>query len=269
MGSRCLTGSLEAVERALDGWRGSQPFVLGLCGAQGSGKSTLSDGLARRLNARGVRAAVLSLDDLYLSHARRKELARDIHPLFAVRGVPGTHDVARGAELLDAVKAGRGVTLPRFDKATDDPTPEAEWTVVDEAPQVLIFEGWCVGARPQPNDALDAPVNALERERDADGVWRRHVDAALAGPYADLFARLDRLVLLAAPGFEVVERWRLQQEQALRARSPDGARVMCDAEVKTFIQHYERLTRHILSDMPSHADLTLRLDEERRLKDLS
>lgn len=264
-----MTGSLEAVERALDGWRGDRPFVLGVCGAQGSGKSTLSAGLAQHLNARGIRAAILSLDDLYLSHDQRAEMARRVHPLFAVRGVPGTHDVGQGLALLDAVKAGRSVTLPRFDKATDDPAPEAEWTTLDGPLDVLIFEGWCVGARPQAEAVLAEPVNALEAERDPDGVWRRQVNAALGGPYADLFARIDRLVLLAAPGFEVVERWRLQQEHALRAQAPEGARVMSDAEVATFIQYYERLTRHILSDMPRYADLTLRLDADRQLKDPS
>ena len=262
-----MTGSLEAIEGALDDWRGDGPFVLGLCGAQGSGKSTLSAGLAQRLNARGVRTAILSLDDLYLSHDRRAALARDVHPLFAVRGVPGTHDVARGLALLEAVKAGRGATLPRFDKATDDPAPETEWPRHDGPLDVLVFEGWCIGARPQDPAALVEPVNALEAECDPDGVWRRHVNAALAGPYADLFARIDRLVLLAAPGFEVVERWRVQQEQDLRALAPQGARVMSDAEVATFIQHYERLTRHILSDMPAYADLTLNLDADRQLKD--
>lgn len=261
-----MTGALEAVERALDGWRGDRPFVLGVCGAQGAGKSTLSAGLSRRLNARGVRAEVLSLDDLYLSHEQRAEMARHIHPLFAVRGAPGAHDVAQGLALLDAVKAGQGVTLPRFDKAADDPAPRSRWTRVDGALDVLVFEGWCVGARPQAEAALVEPVNVLEAERDPDGVWRRQVNAALAGPYADLFARIDRLALLAAPGFEAVERWRLQQEHALRVQAPEGARIMSDAEVATFIQHYERLTRHILSDMPHYADLVLSLDAERRLR---
>ncbi|MBB3872453.1 MAG: kinase [Brevundimonas sp.] len=257
-----MTGSLERVEQALDGWRGSQPLVLGICGAQGSGKSTLSDALAERLNGRGIRTAVLSLDDLYLSRARRADLARAVHPLFKTRGVPGTHDVALGVALLDAVRTGRGVTLPRFDKGIDDPVPRAEWPVMEGPVDVLIFEGWCIGARAQDVAALNDPINGLERDSDAEGVWRRHANAALAGAYADLFGRLDRLVLLAAPEFGVVERWRLEQEHALRLRA--GGRGMSDAEIAIFVQHYERLTRHILSDMPAYADLTIRLDEARR-----
>lgn len=258
-----MTASLDAVERALDGWRGDGPFILGVCGAQGSGKSTLAEGLTQRLAARGLRAATLSIDDLYLSHAERALLGETLHPLFATRGAPGTHDTALGAHLLDQVKAGQDVVLPRFDKATDDPAPSG--APVKGPLDVLVFEGWCVGARPQPDDALAAPVNALERDQDPDATWRRRANQALATDYAALFARLDRLVLLAAPGFEVVCDWRLQQEHELCARVGDGARTMSDDEIGVFIQHYERLTRHILSDMPAYADLTLRLDEKRRL----
>ena len=258
-----MTASLDAVEQALDGWRGDGPFVLGVCGAQGSGKSTLAEGLTQRLAARGLRAATLSIDDLYLSHAERALLAQTIHPLFATRGAPGTHDTTLGAHLLDQVKAGQAVVLPRFDKATDDPALAG--TPIEGPLDVLIFEGWCVGARAQDDAALEAPVNDLERQRDPDAVWRRRANLALATDYADLFARLDRLVLLAAPGFEVVRDWRIQQEHELRARTGEGARTMSDDEIGVFIQHYERLTRHILSDMPAYADLTLRLDEKRRL----
>lgn len=259
-----MTASLDAVEQALDGWRGDGPFVLGVCGAQGSGKSTLAEGLTARLTARGLRAATLSIDDLYLSHAARAELGRIVHPLFATRGAPGTHDAGLGVGLLDAVRAGQDVVLPRFDKATDDPAPTG---APAKGPlDVLIFEGWCVGARAQDDAALASPVNALEAERDPDLTWRRFANLALATDYAELFERIDRLVLLAAPGFEVVRDWRIQQEHALRARAGEGARTMSDAEIGVFIQHYERLTRHILSDMPAYADLTLRLDEHRRLK---
>lgn len=258
-----MTASLDVVEQALDGWRGDVPFILGVCGAQGSGKSTLAEGLTARLAARGLKAATLSLDDLYLSHAERMRLGEIVHPLFATRGVPGTHDTALGVRLLDQVRAGADVVLPRFDKATDDPAPIG--TPVQGPLDVLVFEGWCVGARPQLGAALETPVNALEVERDPEGTWRRCANLALARDYAELFARMDRLVLLAAPGFEVVRDWRIQQEHALRARVGEGGRTMSDAEIGVFIQHYERLTRHILSDMPGYADLTLRLDAQRRL----
>lgn len=263
-----MTASLEIVAQAVAGWleRGSRPLILGICGSQGSGKSTLARGLVERL---GVRAAVLSLDDLYLGKAARAKLARDVHPLLATRGVPLTHDVALGCAILDAVKAGPPVRLPRFDKASDEPLPEAQWDAVDAQLDLLIFEGWCVGAAAQPDADLTVPVNDLERTDDPDARWRRAVNAALAGPYQALFARIERLVLLAAPGFEVVRGWRTQQESELRAvlaaHGRDPALAMTDVQIARFIQHYERITRAILAEMPARADLTLRLDPDREV----
>lgn len=254
------------MDAALDGWRGEGPFILGLCGAQGSGKSTLAEGLTERLAARGVRAETLSIDDLYLSRATRQRLAEDVHPLFVTRGPPGTHDVERGLSILKDVKAGRQLVLPRFDKATDDPRPESAWRRPDAPLDVLIFEGWCVGARPQAEHQLIAPINALEARQDPQATWRRHANAALGGPYAALFGRIDRLVMLAAPEFEVVQDWRLQQEDALGRDAPEAMEAMNAEEIAVFIQHYERLTRHMLATMPAYADLVLPLDEARGLR---
>jgi D-glycerate 3-kinase len=158
--------------------------------------------------------------------------------------------------------------LPRFDKASDDRAPVDAWPVVAGPVDVVLFEGWCVGARPEPAEALAAPLNALERERDPDGVWRFYVNAALAGPYRALFARLDLLVLLTAPDFETVLAWRREQEAKLRGRLAESGQgagaAMSDDEVAVFVQHYERLTRHITREMPARADLVVALDADRR-----
>ncbi|MGV3456084.1 kinase [Sphingomonas sp.] len=266
-----MIASLETVAQAVTGWLDAArgPLIAGICGAQGSGKSTLASALVAQFNATGARAATLSLDDLYLGRAARAELARDVHPLLATRGVPLTHDVAAGCAILDAVKAGVPVQLPRFDKASDAPLPPDAW----DSPGVLdllIFEGWCVGARAESPAELIAPVNALERDEDPEGIWRMAVNAALAGPYRALFDRMDRLVLLAAPDFAIVRRWRGEQEAALcerlRAEGRDPALAMDDAALDRFVQHYERLTRAILHTLPGEADLTLHLNHERSLK---
>lgn len=266
-----MIASLEPVAQAIAGWLDAArgPLLVGICGAQGSGKSTLAEALVARFGAAGVRAATLSLDDLYLGHAARAKLARDIHPLLATRGVPLTHDVPAGCWILDAVKAGAAIRLPRFDKGSDAPLPPDAWELSGPL-DLLIFEGWCVGAQPQPAAELIAPVNALERMEDAEGVWRTAVNAALAGPYRALFRRIDRLVLLAAPEFAVVRRWRGEQEAALcerlRAEGRDPALAMDEAALDRFVQHYERLTRTILRTMPGEADLTLHLHRDRSLK---
>lgn len=243
-------------------------FVVGICGPQGSGKTTTVRILARLLEARGLKVATLSLDDLYLPRADREALARDVHPLLATRGVPGTHDVALGLSVLDGL-AGEGATiLPRFDKASDDRAPVETWPVVSGPVDIVLLEGWCLGARPQTPQALAQPVNALERERDPDGVWRAYVNAALAGPYRALFARLDLLVLFTAPDFATVLSWRQEQEAKLRDRlAAEGlgaGRAMSQVQVAQFVQHYERLTRHIAREMPARADLVIALDRDRR-----
>jgi len=243
-------------------WRsGDPPLILGLCGAQGSGKSTV----AARLAAQVERSAILSLDDLYLTRAERQRLARDVHPLFATRGVPGTHDVTLGVETIAAIVRGEAVPLPRFDKAIDDRAPQAAWPCAPESCRLLIFEGWCVGARPQDEAELAAPVNALEALKDADGIWRRHANAALATDYPRLFAAIDTLVLMMPPDWPTVLRWRTQQEDALRRAHDAGAGVMDDARLARFVSHYERLTRHIWAEMPGRADLCLKLAEDRSL----
>jgi D-glycerate 3-kinase len=255
--------------------REGQPLVIGICGSQGSGKTTLAATLQTALTQeQRVNVAVLSIDDLYLPARERARLAHAVHPLLRTRGVPGTHEIALGIALIDRLidcKPDVCTSLPRFDKLADDRLPVSAWPEFRGRADVVLFEGWCVGARPQAEDELAAPLNALERDEDADGRWRRYVNAQLAGPYQGLFGMLDRLVLLAAPDFDIVFRWRRQQEHSLAALASAAPvpRVMSDAQLARFIMHYERLTRFILSEMPQRADLVVALDAERRVRDIS
>ncbi len=255
-----LLGSLLELVREARQTVAHSPLVIGICGAQASGKSTLAAAVVAVLEADGIAAATLSLDDLYLTRAERAVLARDVHQLFATRGPPGTHDIALGLATLDALAHGEPAPLPRFDKAADDRLPRENWPRPPHDCQVLLFEGWCVGARPQTPDALARPVNALERDEDPQAIWRTHANAALAGDYQRLFARIDRLVLLAAPDWDVVGQWREEAEAKLRATAP-GA--MDEREVRRFVQLYERLSRHIVTEMPARADLLVALDRHR------
>lgn len=255
---------LGAILDAMAARRAQQPvarsLVVGVCGAQGSGKSTLAAQLVAQLPA----AATLSLDDLYLTRAEREELARRVHPLLAVRGVPGTHDVDLGRELFDALDARRPLVLPRFDKGIDDRTPPSAWEQHDAPLDTLVFEGWCIGARPEHAAALDRPCNQLERDEDPDGAWRRYVNTALAGPYQALFSRVDLMVFLAAPSFETVVEWRCEQEAALLATRPDSPRAMDRSAIGAFCALYERTTRALLRDMPGRAAVVAALDARRR-----
>jgi D-glycerate 3-kinase len=236
--------------------------LIGLCGAQGSGKSTIAAATARLVEQRGLSAVVVSLDDFYLPKSARERLAREVHPLLATRGPPGTHDVKLAAAALEQLRLPGRIALPAFDKAADDRRPRAAWRTIATPVDVVIFEGWCVGARAQGAAALAQPVNALEAEQDPNGLWRAYVNTQLDGPYQRLFERLAELVLLQAPSFEVVLGWRREQEHKLIARAGRG---MSDDEVARFVAVYERLTRWILAEMPARAQVVFPLDAERWL----
>ncbi len=236
------------------------PRIIAVSGSQGSGKSTLARALVDAYEYFGFRAARVSLDDFYLGRRARTALAEQVHPLLQTRGVPGTHDTRACAGVLAAVRASDPVALPRFDKSTDNPYPKEVWDPA-VAPDRLVFEGWCIGARPVPDHELSRPFNALEAGEDPQGHYRRYWNRCLAG-YVALWAQCDVWLFLAAPGMDVVERWRTQQEQEL----PSGRR-MDAAALRRFVAHYARLTDWMLRDAPARATWTLRLDGERRIVD--
>lgn len=237
--------------------------VFALSGLQGTGKSTLAAQMAARAQAQGQRAVVLSLDDLYLRHADRQHLAREVHPLLATRGPPGTHDVALGCRVLDTLRTGQAITLPRFDKLADDRLPVSQTDAIDAAVDLVIVEGWCLGAPAEDDAALEAPLNALEREEDPQAIWRRYCNTALARDYPALWQRFDCLWFLQPPGFDVVVDWRWQQEQALAQAQGREASMDRDG-VARFVQHFERVSRQALRTLPGIADQVIRLDAQRR-----
>ncbi len=240
----------------------SRPVAVGINGGQGSGKSTLSMFLVEWLQREcGLSAACLSLDDLYYSKAKRLELAKSIHPLYATRGVPGTHDVELGMRILDdllGIQSDGNLAMPKFDKAADDLLEKHEWPVVEVPVDVVVFEGWCIGAKPQSDTALETPINTLEAEEDADGRWRRAVDEHLTTDYAELFTRLDMLVMLRIPSFEKAIEWRQLQESKLSDQ-------LSEKQLMRFMMYFERLTRHMLETVPSYADTVIDIDEQHNL----
>jgi D-glycerate 3-kinase len=235
------------------------PGVLGISGGQGAGKSTLSELLVRAAAEHDRRALILSLDDFYLTREERARLGRDVHPLLATRGVPGTHDVLRLTEAVALARSSSELALPVFDKGADDRAPGSRR--VRGPFDLVVLEGWCIGAPPQPEPELTEPCNALEAELDPDGRWRRYVNGCLATTYAELWTRLDELVFLAVPDLGAVVRWRLQQEN----ERPEDQR-MSEADVARFVAHYERLTRWMLAVLPDSAGIVGYLDGNHRLE---
>ena len=255
---------LLSVARATEG-----PLFVGLNGSQGSGKSTLCDYLCTALAADGgLKAVNLSLDDVYLTHDERLRLGERVHPLLRTRGVPGTHDMALLGHTLDQLAATTpgSVAVPRFDKSIDDRHPRERWSDTSTPLDVVLLEGWCLGARSVDERELTEPLNELERREDPDGSWRRYVNTQLREHFEPLYERLDFWVMLAAPGFETVLRWRTEQERKLAdAVQGRGDGLMDDAELQRFVAHFERCTRQCLADLPRRVDILFSLDEERQI----
>lgn len=237
-----------------------QPLLISINGAQGTGKSTLTTFLKRIIESeQGMRVAEFSLDDFYLTRSGREQLAKKVHPLFITRGVPGTHDLPLMLDVIEALVAGRACKAPRFNKATDDRQPENAWQEYNEPVDIILFEGWCNSSPAQRQEELAEPVNELEAREDSEGVWRDYSNEKLKRYNEQLFNNADMTIMLKAPDFEHIYEWRRLQEHKLRASTPPDQqhRIMDDEQLKRFIQHYERISRHTLKHLPAMADMVL------------
>ncbi|WP_415895124.1 hypothetical protein ACMXYQ_14600 [Neptuniibacter sp. PT34_22] len=282
-----LVDMFEAIYVPLGAWitcrkrQKDGPLVIGINGAQGAGKSTLFNLLEVILTEGfGLKVVGFSIDDLYKTYNERVELSETIHPLLRTRGVPGTHDVDLGIEILNSLKnsTDESVTkIPVFDKSTDDRCQASVWQEWVGPADVIVLEGWCVGADPQKPDELVEAINELEQEKDPNGEWRDYVNTQLGGPYQALYSMLDVLVMLKVPSMDAVFEWRSLQEKKLAERvkyiydtqqPTEHLRIMDEEQIKSFIQHYERLTRHMLEEMPQRADVTLCLNNNHKIAEI-
>lgn len=250
-----------------------RPVLLALNGCQGSGKTTVSDFLCASFEAEyGLHTVALSLDDFYLTRAQRQTLSISVNPLLITRGVPGTHDMPllrqTLAQLLDAQRS-EPVAIPRFDKATDDRRPSADWDRINQVVHIVVLEGWCMGAQAQTPAALSAPINELERSEDPTGQWRDYSNSVVSQDFQPLYALVDQWIMLHAPSFECVFKWRQEQERKLAATLPAerASKLMDDGALRRFIQHYERITRQCLDTLPDQVNHLFNLNEHRQITD--
>ena len=245
------------------------PYFIGLNGCQGSGKSTLSEYIAEYLSStHKLNVVVMSLDDFYLSKKARNELAENIHPLFNTRGVPGTHDTVLLHKVINHLKNEQtGFSIPRFNKATDNPHPKELWEPIEKPIDIIIVEGWCWGVTSQNEAQLLEPVNELEQQYDSKAIWRTYVNDQLKLHYQPLYQHMDFWVALEAPCFNSVYKWRLEQEQKLanRLSLAEHSDIMNAEQIFNFIQYFQRLTIHGTSTLPSIANDIFYLDEYRNI----
>ena len=244
--------------------------IIGLSGGQGTGKSTISEILKIILEEGfGLETVIFSIDDFYKTRKERKIMAKKISPLFLTRGVPGTHDAKMLFNCMKNLKKNRfkKILVPKFDKSKDDRNLKSKWLAVKKKPNIVIFEGWCVGVASQKKKDLVIPINKLEEQKDKNKIWRQTVNKELQNKYKKIFCLIDKLIFLKVPSFKYVYKWRLLQEKKLRAKSK-GHKIMSDKQVKNFIMYYERLTKNMLKILPKKANIVIDIDKNHRLKSI-
>ena len=244
--------------------------LIGLTGSQGTGKSTVSNILKIILKeAYNLETVIFSIDDFYKTLNERKKMSQKISNLFLTRGAPGTHDTKMLFQCIKNLKAKKFkyISIPKFDKSIDDRVQKRQWLKVKKKPNIVIFEGWCVGATAQKNKDLNYPINKLEKQKDSKKVWRQKVNLNLKKDYKKIFNLIDKLIFLKVPSFKYVFKWRLLQEKKLRITGK-GNKTMNNKQVENFVMYYERITKHMLKTLPKKAEVVISIDEKHRLKSI-
>jgi D-glycerate 3-kinase len=244
--------------------------IIGLTGGQGSGKSTISSILKITLKESfNLETVIFSIDDFYKTLKERELMSKKVSPLFLTRGVPGTHDTTMLFNCLKKLKKNKfkKITIPKFNKAIDDRAAQSKWQKVNKKPNIVIFEGWCVGVAPQKKRDLLDSINILEKKKDKKRIWRNRVNKELKNHYQKIFRLIDKIIFLKVPSFKYVFKWRLLQEKKLRITSK-GKKTMKNFQIKNFIMFYERLTKHMLKTLSQSADSVIKIDNQHRLKSI-
>ena len=246
------------------------PLIVGLAGGQGSGKTTISSILSLILKKYfKLKVFKISIDDFYKTKKQREILSKNKHSLLLTRGVPGTHDIKIMLDFFRKIKTKnfKSLKLPKFNKANDDRYKKKHWYKLKSRPDVVIFEGWCVGAKPQSLRLLKKPINTIEKAYDKSLKWRRFVNLQLKTNYKKLYSQLDSLLYLKVKNFNLLKKWRIKQEEKLwlKAKSRKNLKIMNKKEVINFMQTYQRITEQMFKDAPKYSSIIMNLNKNHQI----
>ena len=248
-----------------------KPYFVGLAGGQGTGKTTISS-IIKIILEKYFKLNVfkISIDDFYKTRKERIALSKKVHPMLLTRGVPGTHDINM---MLDFFKKSKSkkfkeMKLPNFNKAIDDRFPKNKWNKINKRPDVIIFEGWCVGARAETYKKLKKSINSMEKANDQKLIWRKYVNQQLKTKYKKLYSQLNCMIYLKAKNFSLLQKWRLKQEHKLwlKTKKKGGHKIMSKGDVINFMQTYQRITQNMFKNMPKYASIILNLNSNHQIK---
>jgi D-glycerate 3-kinase len=246
-------------------------LIIGLAGGQGSGKTTISSILSIILKKYfKLNVFIVSIDDFYKTRKDRKLLSKNKHSLLMTRGVPGTHDIDLMLKFFKKVKSKKFkiLEIPKFNKAIDDRYKKSLWCKLKLKPDVVIFEGWCVGAKAQTHKQLKKPINSLEKVYDKDIKWRTHVNDQLKTKYKKLFSQLDELLYLKAKNFNLLREWREKQERKLwlQTKNKKNLKIMSSGDIINFMQTYQRITQQMFKDAIKSSSIIMDLNSKHQIQ---
>ena len=248
-----------------------KPYIVGLTGGQGTGKTTISSILMIILKKYfKLNVFKISIDDIYKTKKDRAKLSKKIHPLLLTRGVPGTHDISYMSDFIKKVNSRKfkSINLPKFDKAIDDRFTRNNWYKVNSKPDVIIFEGWCVGARAESIKTLKKDINLMEKNEDKKLIWRKYVNNQLKKEYKQLYSKINCLLFLRAENFSLLQKWRVIQEKKLKLKNKSKKikqKIMTKKEVLKFMQTYQRITQNMFKYAPKYASIVIKLNSNHQI----
>ena len=248
-----------------------KPLIIGLAGGQGSGKTTISSILSIILKKYfKLSVFTVSIDDFYKTRKDRKILSKKKHDLLMTRGVPGTHDINLILNFFKKIKSKKfkSLKVPKFNKAIDDRYNKNLWYKIKSRADIIIFEGWCVGARAQKVSKIKKPINSLEKVYDQGGKWRIYVNNQLKTKYKKLFNQLDGLLYLKAKNFNLLRQWRLKQERKLwvQTKNKKNLKIMSSRDLINFMQTYQRITQQMFKDAIKSSSIIMNLNSNHQIE---
>ena len=251
----------------------SKPYFVGLAGGQGTGKTTISSIVAiilRKYFKKNV--FKISIDDFYKTRKSRKKLSISKHQLLKIRGVPGTHDYKMISNFFTKLKNKnfKKFKTPKFDKSLDDRCKKKDWYNIEERPDIVILEGWCVGAKAQNHSNISKPINIVEKIKDPNLIWRKYVNTQLKTNYKKLFKELNVIIYLKATNFKLLQKWRIKQENKLWLRSINkkNLKIMSRDEIIKFMYTYQRITQNMFKETPKYASIIMKLNSNHEIKSI-
>jgi D-glycerate 3-kinase len=237
----------------------THPIFIGINGPQGSGKSTLTKVLVKALNQLSIQAISISIDDFYLTNSQQVDLAQryPTNSLLQQRGYPGTHDIALGVNVLNALKNSTDsstVHIPVYNKSSHqgqgDRAAENLWHSVRGIPDIVFFEGWMLGFTP-------VKPNCLPNDN-------FHVINKLLTEYKVWYSYLNAFIQLFPSNIQYISHWRVEAEANMKALGKAG---MSDEEIKTYIEKfipaYQIYLPHLVTNPPVAAHLRILIGENR------